>query len=72
MLSRVLLLVSVYISVDIMTEKSNVIMSEVYNQMSLLEYGLSGAMLWFYFILVGAVIGVVMLIYNRLCIKRWS
>ena len=72
MLSRVLLLVSVYISVDIMTEKSNVIMSEAYNQMSLLEYGLSGAMLWFYFILVGAVIGVVMLIYNRLCIKRWS
>ena len=72
MLSRVLLLVSVYISVDIMTEKSNVIMSEAYNQMSLLEYGLSGAMLWFYFILVGAVIGIVMLIYNRLCIKRWS
>ena len=72
MLSRVLLLVSVYISVDIMTEKSNIIMSEAYNQMSMLEYGLSGAMLWFYFILVGAVIGIVMLIYNKLCLKRWS
>ena len=72
MLSRVLLLVSVYIAVDIMTDKSNVIMSEAYNQMNLLEYGLSGAMLWLYFLLVALVIGLVMLIYSKLCLKRWD
>ncbi len=72
MLSRVLLLVSVYIAVDIMTDKSNVIMSEAYNQMNLLEYGLSGAMLWLYFVLVALVIGLVMLIYSKLCLKRWD
>lgn len=72
MLSRVLLLVSVYISVDLMTEKSNIIMAEAYNQMNLLEYGLSGAMLWLYFVIVGAVIGIIMMIYNKLCLKRWE
>lgn len=72
MLSRVMLLVSVYIAVDIMTEKTNIIMTEAYNQMNLLEYGLSGAMLWIYFILVGIVLGIIMLIYNKLCLKRWE
>ncbi len=72
MLSRVILLVSVYISVDIMTAKSNVIMAEAYNQMNLLEYGISGAMLWVYFIIIGLVLGLIMLIYNKLCLKRWE
>ena len=72
MLSRVILLVSVYISVDIMTAKSNVIMAEAYNQMNMLEYGLSGAMLWIYFVIIGLILGLVMLVYNKLCLKRWE
>lgn len=72
MLSRVILLVSVFIAVDIMTAKSNVIMSEAYNQMNLLEYGISGAMLWCYFLLIGLVLGLIFVIYNKLCLKRWE
>lgn len=72
MLSRVLLLVAVYISVDIMTDKTNIVMAEAYNQMDNLEYGLSASMLWMYFIIIGLMLGLVMLIYQKACLKRWE
>lgn len=72
MLSRVLLLVAVYISVDIMTNKTNVIMKEAYNQMDNLEYGLSASMLWMYFVVIGLILGFVMIVYRKACLKRWE
>ena len=35
-------------------------------------YDRSSAMLWVYFLIVGVVMGIVLLAFNRLCVKRWE
>ena len=71
MMGRIILLVLFYTMVDLFISKSalvNNVISEINNQ----NYSKGSAMIWPYFLLVGIVIGIVVIIYDRLCLKKWE
>ena len=73
MLGNVTLLVMVYTIVDFFISTDNLVMQQATNQMSALQiYDTSSAMLWFYLLSAGLVIGVALLLYNRFCLKKWN
>jgi len=72
MLSRTTLLVIVFTAVELITKKTNKIMNYVYTLMSTLNYDESSAMLWLYLLLSSALLGLVVLLFYKWCIKRWE
>ena len=74
MLSRTLILVIIFTIVELVTAKNNVVMSQAYTLMqgAATKYGLASAMLWIYFIIVGIIMGVIMLLFGKFCLKRWD
>lgn len=72
MLRHVISLVIIYTMISLFTASNNAIMISAINLMSATDYGVASAMLWFYFVIVLAVIGVILLAYNRLCLKKWE
>lgn len=72
MLSRITVLVIVFTMVELITTKTNAVMGYVYSLMSALNYDESSAMLWLYLLISSALIGVVLLAFNKLCAKRWE
>lgn len=73
MLKNVLSLVIIYTMIELFTAVDNPIMKTAYTLMQERQvYDKSSAMLWLYFSIVLAVIGTVLLLYNRLCVKRWE
>ena len=71
MLSKVITLVVVFTVIELLTTKTNVLMSVIVQTTNNLEYGVGAAMAWFYFIIISAVLGVIMLLLDRLCFRRW-
>ena len=72
MLSRVILLVSVFTAVELVTDSTNPIMDLAYSFMQSQFYGESSAMLWSYFAGVGAAIALLLGLYKKLCMNRWE
>ncbi|MEE1197743.1 MAG: sugar ABC transporter permease [Acutalibacteraceae bacterium] len=72
MLGNTILLVMVYTMIDIFTKKTGVMENAFTLMEDKLVYDQSSAMLWFYFLIVAAIMAVVLAIYNRLCLKRWN
>ncbi len=72
MLSRVIILVVVFTIVEILTSKTNAVMDYAYNIMSNQYYDTSSAMIWLYFLIVSAILGLLLLIYNKAFLKRWE
>ncbi len=72
MLSRVLILVSIFTMVELMTATSNPVMVQAYSFMQSQFYGESSAMLWSYFLLIGLIIALILGIYKKLCLDRWE
>lgn len=72
MLGRTLMLVIIFTVVDLVSSGSNQIMLMGYNKMETLQYGVASAMLWFYFALIGILIAIILFVYNRLFLRRWS
>ncbi len=72
MLSRVIVLVVVFTVVDLMTAQNDAVMTQAYTFMQSQKYGEASAMLWIYFLTVGACVGFVLYLYNRFCAKRWE
>lgn len=72
MLRHVLSLVIVYSMISMFTSANNEIMEKAIKLMKTTNYSTASAMLWFYFVIVLAVIGIVLLLYNKLCIKKWE
>ena len=70
-LHRVLFLVIVFTSIELFTAKSNPVISQAYGLMNTMQYDIPSAMLWVYFAVVGAVLGLIMLVYGRLS-KKWD
>jgi hypothetical protein len=54
------------------TAADNPIMDSAVNLMRSMNYSEASAMLWFYFIIVLAVIGTVLFLYTRYCVRRWE
>lgn len=71
MLSRVVVLVIVYTVVELLTTTSNPLMKLIMKTLSNLEYGVGAAMAWFYFLIVGVALGIVMYLLDRFWSRRW-
>ena len=72
MLKDVILLVLVYTMITLFTAVDNPVMKQAYSIMQDSQiYDLSSAMLWGYFVIVGAVMAIVLLLYNQFCLKKW-
>lgn len=71
MLGPTILLVMVYTMIDLFTQNRGV-MKSAFALMQNATYDKSSAMLWLYFLVVGGIMALILLIYNRLCLKRWS
>lgn len=72
MLSRIIVLVIVFTMVELVNDKNNAIMEYIYRLMGTLQYAESSAMLWIYFIITGAIIGVVVGLFSRICMRKWE
>lgn len=72
MLSRITLLVSVFTMVEILTNARTKLVEEVYASMNGGIYDKTSAMLWFYFIIVGAIMGIFVLLYQKILVKHWD
>ena len=71
MLSRVTVLVIVFTIIELLTSKTNVLMSMILQISANLEYGTAAAMAWVYFVIIGIILGAIMFILDRFCFRRW-
>lgn len=72
MLSPITLLVIIFTTVELMTDKTNKIMDYVYTLMATLNYDQSSAMLWLYLIIASGFMGLIVLLFRRMCMKKWE
>ena len=72
MLGRTIFLVIVFTIVENITKSNNKVMINGYNFFNNIEYGKGSAALWLYFVVVGVLMAVILLIYNKHFLKRWS
>lgn len=73
MLAQTLLLVIVFSMIDLLTSNTNPVLNQAYQYMNdNAIYDISGAMLWLFFIIVAGTVGIVILLYTKLLLKRWS
>ena len=72
MLRHVISLVIIYTMISLFTASNNTIMSIAVQLISATDYSIASAMLWFYFVIVLSVIGIVLLFYNKFCLKKWE
>ena len=59
MLSRITLLVAIFTMVELFISSNNVVVSHVYNLMRAAVYDETSAMMWFYFLSIGVVMGII-------------
>lgn len=66
MLSPILFLNIIYTVVDSFTDSNNVVMQQVVSNAQMVRYGWASAMSWVYFLIIGVVILLIMLIFRRI------
>ncbi len=71
-LSRVITLVTVFTMVELMTSQSDPVISQAYNLIGSQAYGESSAMLWVYFTIIIAILGILLGAFNIFCAKKWE
>ena len=72
MLSRVTLLVTVFTMVELITSERTTLIKNVYSMMRTGNYDETSAMMWFYFLICGGMMGLLVFLYNRFLMKRWE
>jgi ABC-type sugar transport system permease subunit len=72
MLARTMFLVIVFTIVENITSATNPVMSQSYTFFNNLFYGRGSAGLWFYFVIVGLIMALVLFFYNKVFLKRWE
>lgn len=72
MLRHVLSLVIIYSMISRFTSSTNEVVASSLKLMQVNDYSTAAAMLWFYFVVVLAVIGIVLFLYNHYCLKKWD
>lgn len=72
MLSNVTLLVIVFTMVELFVSNSNVMVAHVYSLMRAAVYDETSAMMWFYFLAIGAVMGIIVGLYKKLLQDKWN
>jgi len=71
-LRHIISLVIIYTMIDQFADMKNSVVSKAYALMVSQNFGESSARLWFYFLIVIAVIGTIYVLYQKLCVKRWE
>lgn len=71
-LRHIISLVIIYTMIELFVDMKNTVVYNAYTNMVNQNYGDSSAMLWLYFIVCIVLIGAVLAIYQRFCIKRWE
>lgn len=71
-LRNIIMLVIIYTMIELFVDSNNVLVSTAYNNMTNQKFGQSSAMLWMYFVVVIILIGLVLSLYQRFCMKRWE
>ncbi len=72
-LRNIIQLVLIYTMVDQFTSLSSPVMKQATDLMFEQQmYDRSSAMLWMYFLIVGVVMAILLVAFNRLCIRRWE
>lgn len=72
MLLRTMVLVIIFTAIELVSSDTNLIIAQGYGQFNSLEYGIGSAMLWFYYMIVAALLGVIFLIYQKVFIRKWG
>ncbi len=73
MISQTLLLVIVFTLIELLTQSTNPVVKQAYDQMRTnVNYYESAAMLWVFFAVIGLLIGLIILLYSKLCLKKWE
>lgn len=72
MLSSVTVLVTTYTVIDLFTAKTDKVLSQAYLLIQSQIYGEGTAMLWIYFMIIGIVFSALILLFNRICMKKWQ
>lgn len=73
MLRNIITLVLIYTMIDLFTAIDNPVMEIITSAMFERQlYDRSSAMLWGYFVIVGVVMSIVLLVYNKYCLKKWE
>ncbi|MBQ7725960.1 MAG: sugar ABC transporter permease, partial [Clostridia bacterium] len=72
MLRHILSLVMIYTMIALFTSANNSVMTSSIALMQARDYGVASAMLWFYFVIIIAVMGLFLFLYNRFCVKKWD
>ena len=72
MLSNVTLLVIIYTMVELFISNNNIVVAHVYNLMRAAVYDETSAMMWFYFLSIGVVMGIIVGAYKKFLQNRWS
>ena len=71
MMIRTLLLVIIFTIVEVVTTNTNPVMNQGYNYFANIEYGTGSAVLWFYFVIVGAIIALTLGLFSKM-LKKWG
>lgn len=72
MLSRVILLVMVFTMVELMTNIRTTVVKRAYTMMDNGVFDKTSAMMWFYFLAIGCVMAIFILIYKQTLMRRWD
>ncbi|MGN1319828.1 MAG: carbohydrate ABC transporter permease [Acutalibacteraceae bacterium] len=72
MLSRITLLVGVFTMVELFINERSPMIEQVYSRMRGGQYDISSAMIWFYFIIAIAIMGILMLLFMKFVMKRYN
>ncbi len=72
MLSRITLLVGIFTMVELFINERAPMIEEVYGKMRGGQYDLPSAMIWFYFLVACAIMGIMILAFYKLVMKRYE
>ncbi len=72
MLSRITLLVGIFTMVELFINERSPMIEQVFGKMRSGQYDISSAMIWFYFIIACAIMGVIILAFTKLVMKRYE
>lgn len=72
MLSRITLLVGIFTMVELFINERASMIEQVYGKMRGGQYDIPSAMIWFYFIVVCAIMGIIILAFYKFVMKRYD
>ncbi len=72
MLSRITLLVGIFTMVELFINERNPLIEQVYLKIRGAQYDIPAAMIWFYFIIVAAIMGILIFLFTKFILKRYE